>query len=376
MPSRPVGTVVAALAGFALVAAALPAEAGPDRPRRTSSSVAPRSQSGSHHSAGHRSGSQDRTHGRSSPRYRSDHGGHGSYHRPSHYRPSYRSYTHRSSSSCSPYRSYRRYSYRPRYSISFSYGYGGSCDSYGYGHSYSPRYYYGGYPTYSSGVYVSGGSYGVRAPTVIEFDEPSPRARTIDATYASPTDIGFQLLGAGDHDRALAFFADATSRDVSAPMPKLGYALASAAQGSDDRAVWAMRRALQSGAEAIHYWPRNSDLDRLVDSLKARYQARADRYPHTPDRNALFMLATLHYLTDEPGAARAALERAYPGGSGFYDPATAALAAGLDAVDPPTPEPQEAEQATPVPAEPIEGQSEEAGGAAAASDGEEAGGRS
>jgi Flp pilus assembly protein TadD len=184
---------------------------------------------------------------------------------------------------------------------------------------------------YSSGVYLS-----YETDVYVAADPPrsltceAPAVRVIDATDAGPTEIGFKLLAAGEYSRALSFFADASSRDLDEPMSKLGYSLASAAQGNDDRALWAMQRAVEADAAELPSWPACGELRKLVETLKDRYQAKADRYVHTPDREALFMVAALNHVTGDREGAQAALARAYPGGSDFYTPATRALAEAVE----------------------------------------------
>lgn len=326
MPTRLTRAAVAILAGFSLLAVAAPAEAaGPHGRSRSSHSSSHRS---SHRSDHHASRSHvNRSYGNRSYR-------HSTY-------PRYRSY-HRSYNPLRSYGSHRSHQYYrsrsycpPSYSISFGTDRCSSGSSiYWYGGRYDCRVY--PYPKfrydprcrpYSSGVYLS-----YETDVYVAADSPrsltceAPVVRVIDATDAGPTEIGFKLLAAGEYPRALSFFADASSRDLDEPMSKLGYSLASAAQGNDDRALWAMQRAVEAGADELPSWPACRELADLVETLKDRYQAKADRYVHTPDREALFMVAALNHVTGDRQGAQAALVRAYPGGRDFYTPATRALA--------------------------------------------------
>lgn len=323
MSTRLTRVAVAAFAGASLLfgAAPLAEAAGPEHRH-------------SHRGHSHRGHShRGHSHHRHSYGHRHHHHSHShrhySYPGRSHYHRHYNPYRfHRPH-----YKSYHSgYSY-PSYSISFGFDSCGVSSIYTYGTGYAyPAYtypttkYYDPYcRPYSSGVYLS---YGSSVTTRSLTHSPAP-VRIIDASDAGPTEIGFELLAAGEHSRAMSFFADASSRDLEEPFSKLGYSLASAALGQDDRALWAMQNAMKADAASLAEFSPSRDLARMIDSLKDRYQQKADRYVHTPDKNALFMVAALNHVTGDADGAKAALARAYPGGRGFYDPATRALADGL-----------------------------------------------
>lgn len=352
MSTRFTRAAVVVLAGFSLLAGTAAAgAAGPEHRSRSShrshhSSHGHDSHRGHHHRSHdhhshHRRSHFSHGHGHRSHGHHFNYPGRSSYHRS--HNP-YRFYRSRSYHGHSPHRSHsyhRSYHSYPSYSISF--GYDPSCSSYSsiyrYGTSYSypaytyPKKYYDPYcRPYSSGVYLSYDTdvYVAADATPRSLTYAAASVRVIDATEAGPTEIGFKLLAAGEHSRALSFFADAASRDLEEPLAKLGYSMASAAEGNDDRALWAMRRAVQAGAAELPSWPECTELTELAGTLKDRYQAKADRYVHTPDRDALFMLAALNHVTGDTQAAKAALARSYPGGEDFYDAPTKALAAGVE----------------------------------------------
>lgn len=322
MSTRLTRVAVAVVAGASLLlgAAPLAEAAGPDRHSHRGHSHHRHSHGHRHHHHGH----SHRHHSHHSHRHHYSYPGrshyHGQYNPYRFHRPHYKSY-HSSSFHC-----------YPSYSISFGFD---SCSSiYTYGTAYSyPAYTYSKVydpycRSYSSGVYLSYDSSG--APPSLTGGPTPPPVRIIDATNAGPTEIGFELLRAGEYSRALSFFADATSRDLNNAEAKLGYSLASAAQGQDDRAVWAMQNAMTEGAADLASRPVCRELTTLLNSLKARYQQQADRYVHTPDKRALFMVAAINHVQGDADGAKAALARAHPGGAGFYNPATKALAEALE----------------------------------------------
>ena len=187
---------------------------------------------------------------------------------------------------------------------SYGYGYGrgghGYRGGYGYSRSYRAYPYYGyGYsrPYYRSRAY----DYSYREPVVVRsvpsHDYPdSASSATVVADQAA-----WDRLAEGQHASALSQFADAAQRHPDTGLPKLGYALASAANGDHERAVWAMRRALAADADALHYAPLNERSRALVDTLAARYADGTVAEVGASD--AAFMAAALHYIRHDNAAA-------------------------------------------------------------------------
>ena len=114
------------------------------------------------------------------------------------------------------------------------------------------------------------------------------------------------------YDDALREFANEAPRHPSHGLPKIGYALSTAASGDLRRGVWAMRRALGVDPESIHYMTIDEPLRSRVAQLITRY--RDNDGAAVRNANAAFMLASLHYLLGETDSARIAIDLAVADG--------------------------------------------------------------
>jgi hypothetical protein len=185
---------------------------------------------------------------------------------------------------------------------------------YGYSHSYRAYPYYGyGYsrPYYRSRAY----DYSYREPVVVRSvpsHDYSDSASVASSAPAFADQAAWDRLAEGQHASALSQFADAAQRHPDTGLPKLGYALASAANGDHERAVWAMRRALATDADALHYAPLNERNRALVDTLAARYTDGTVADVGASD--AAFMAAALHYIRHDNAAAARQIELAMENG--------------------------------------------------------------
>jgi len=127
---------------------------------------------------------------------------------------------------------------------------------------------------------------------------PSGRADSGDLGRS----VGWNALAEGNYRRALSRFADGAMADRSDSVVRVGYALASALSGDDQRAVWAMRRAMRIDAPGAHYAPIDQSLHKPILALIDRYRHQGEEYPENTD--GWFMAAALAYvLHDEQGAA-------------------------------------------------------------------------
>ena len=125
-------------------------------------------------------------------------------------------------------------------------------------------------------------------------------------------DKGWSLLAKGRTKRAKNVFFSQAASNPKAGQPKVGYALSAALLGDLDRGVWAMRRALSSDTDSLHYVDVNEALRPQLYELVHDYQERSDRSARDPD--AAFMASALYYLLDDNDAARVAISQAVDSG--------------------------------------------------------------
>lgn len=117
---------------------------------------------------------------------------------------------------------------------------------------------------------------------------------------------------AADTDRAEDDFASLALAYPGHSRPKAGYALARAAQGDDDTAIWNMRRALRVDSAALREVPLTPQLEAKLRALLTRYTESEEHELSAAD--ATFMSATLHLLLGEADAARTAARTAFKEG--------------------------------------------------------------
>lgn len=260
---------------------------------------------GGHHGYGH---------------YGHSRGGHGGYYGRHHgyryggyARHSYRSYRYGHSGYgrsyyAQPHRYYgRSYGYRPHY--------------YGHSRSYSNSYRYRSPSGYSD--------YGNTDHGRRDYDSPS-RPGTIDSpdyggdeAYSSlgsaeegpSTSYGgsWSLLAARRYTDALRAFGEEAESNPANGVPKVGYALASAATGDLERGVWAMRRACRIDPESMHNFVLTKGVQPVVRRLIDRYQDPSFD-GDVRDRDSAFMLASLHYLAGDEKSAQDKITLAFEAG--------------------------------------------------------------
>lgn len=114
--------------------------------------------------------------------------------------------------------------------------------------------------------------------------------------------LGWSLLARGEVHNALKTFSIQTRNDPSNSILKVGYALAMAETGDLHKGVSAMRGALRSDPDSLHYLILDEDLQGIVKSLIFRYE---DDSSHTTLAIAArnFMIASLYYLLGDAESA-------------------------------------------------------------------------
>jgi len=177
------------------------------------------------------------------------------------------------------YSPYKYYSYRP-YSYPYIY--------------YSPMYSYSS-PGYSSSNYSPPGD------SYKENKYSSSKNYGIDSA-------GWTVLAHGQIQTALDIFAEDVKYFPNAGIPKVGYAIASAAAGDLTKGVMAMREAFHADPDSLHYLRFDDQVLAIINDLIEKYEDPLQENIKHPDE--AFMVAALNYLKHNYGSAHEALERA------------------------------------------------------------------
>ena len=145
--------------------------------------------------------------------------------------------------------------------------------------------------------------------------EKGPRAESVNTlarTHGSTETTGWRYMSEGRYQEARRSFARDASRHPRQGMPKVGFALVSAATGDLSQGSWAMRRALRLDAGALHYVVLDGSLRTLIDDLIREFEAVTQR--NKSDQDAAFMLGALYYLVRDEDRAFAAIQLAHAAG--------------------------------------------------------------
>jgi len=206
------------------------------------------------------------------------------------------------------------YGYGHSYGYGYSYPYYGLHSYYGYGHhAYGYGHHSYGYPSYGYG-YSNYGHHDYSYSTPYASDDgyssgSTYQSRTYDRGGSDiATGNGWTLLGNNQASAALTDFGRQAQASPSKGDPKVGYALASADLGRLDKGVWAMRRALRTDPDALHYVTLDQQLDAKVEHIIQQYEKKLAY--SSSDGDAAFMLASLHYLRRDIEAAHTNIDQA------------------------------------------------------------------
>lgn len=161
---------------------------------------------------------------------------------------------------------------------------------------YSPYSYYPyAYPFYRS--------YGYSSPAY-SYEEPvysTNKPYRID----SP---GWIYLAQGNFQAAINAFAKDIQSFPDAGIPKVGFALASAAAGNLTEGVLAMREAFNVDPDSIRYFYFDEKVLLIIDDLIEKYDYEFQQSNKRPDE--AFMVSALHYLKYDYGNAHEAINSA------------------------------------------------------------------
>lgn len=118
---------------------------------------------------------------------------------------------------------------------------------------------------------------------------------------------GWVMLARGETRAALREFAVLALRDPRDAAARTGYALAAAALGRHERAVWAMRRAVITDAAAFEALVLNPAAKHLARQLLAHYARTVSEGRDRDLVDPLFMVSALCVLLDDYETARSAI---------------------------------------------------------------------
>ena len=121
------------------------------------------------------------------------------------------------------------------------------------------------------------------------------RAKTI---YDYSDNEGWDWLAKGNADYALDIFAIQSQQNLNSGIPKVGFAIAAAANNEMDRATRAMRKAIRIDADA---------LDKInINNIKPTIETLTENYmliSNKNNTNNAFMVAVLSYLKQDYSTA-------------------------------------------------------------------------
>ena len=170
--------------------------------------------------------------------------------------------------------------------------------------SYSSHYYPYSYYPYAYPFYRS---YGYSSPAY-SYEEPvysTSKPYGID----SP---GWTYFAWGNFQAAINVFAKDIQSFPDAGIPKVGFALATAAAGNMTESVLAMREAFNVDPDSIRYIYFDEKVLPIIDDLIEKYEYVLQQSNKRPDE--AFMVSALHYLRYDYGSAHEAINRAITDG--------------------------------------------------------------
>jgi len=201
--------------------------------------------------------------------------------------------------------------YGHSYGHGYSHSYYGLHNYYGYGHGYGHHSYGYGHTNYGHhgyGNHYNGYGYGYSRRYDDDYSSSSNYRNQSYERRSNNTGNGWTLLGNNQASAALSDFGKQAQASPSKGDPKVGYALASADLGRLDKGVWAMRRALRTDPNALHYLALDQNMDTKVEQIIRQYEKKLAY--SASDADAAFMLASLHYLQRDIKAARSNIDQA------------------------------------------------------------------
>ncbi len=129
------------------------------------------------------------------------------------------------------------------------------------------------------------------------------------------TSAAWKVLADGNYTSARDMFVTEIGADADAGVPKLGFALASAAMGDLETGTWAIKRAFENDPESVSDVVLDGKLRPMVRTLIEKYEIRVP--DPTTNQDDAMTLATLYQLQGDVEAA-AMMAKALPNASELF----------------------------------------------------------
>jgi hypothetical protein len=179
--------------------------------------------------------------------------------------------------------------------------------------NYSPnRYYSSPSKKYYGQEYIPG-QFDSRFPN--SYRQPIYRPVLRNQGYRrnyNHTESAWEILAEGQTRLALRQFAIDAQAYPKAGLPKIGYALSSAASGKMKQSTEAMRRAFKIDSESLYYQQYDLRLHPMIHQVRSKFQHKLKRRGRETD--AAFMVAALSYMIGDYSSTYYALKRAHKDG--------------------------------------------------------------
>ncbi|MBI4006789.1 MAG: hypothetical protein HY356_08970 [Gammaproteobacteria bacterium] len=123
--------------------------------------------------------------------------------------------------------------------------------------------------------------------------------------YSYGSHEGWDALTERNISKAIDIFAVQSQQDLYSGIPRVGFAIAAAANGELDRGISAMRKAVSMDPAAMNYIQLNKELDEMIYFMNEDYKLALQDNESQFDLS--FMVAALSYLQRDYATANDAL---------------------------------------------------------------------
>jgi len=122
------------------------------------------------------------------------------------------------------------------------------------------------------------------------------------AVYTYGNNEGWKHLKNGNAGQAMQIFAIQSQQNLNTGVPRVGFALAAAANGELDRGIWSMRRAVKMDPGSLDQIAIDDQLEPLIKEINEKYKSGVINNPEPT--HASFMIAALSYLQQDYSTAQ------------------------------------------------------------------------
>ncbi len=106
---------------------------------------------------------------------------------------------------------------------------------------------------------------------------------------------GWEALDNQNYLKAMRIFAIQSQQNLSSGVPKIGFALATAANGELERGIWSMQRALKQDPNALEKIRAHNHSKQLLNQIHFSYEQSAQ----LDNQQSHFMMAAISYMNNE-----------------------------------------------------------------------------